>query len=482
MRKPTKVLVFFSFIFAIFGVSSTTAQAASLYFSPSSGSHAVDTALPVSVYVSSADQAMNAASGVISFPPDNLEITSLSKIGSIFGLWVQEPSFSNSAGTVNFEGIVLNPGFTGLAGKVITINFKVKAAGLAPLNFYSGSALANDGKGTNILTVLGNAVFSLGGAVSTKVSAATAREPGSPVISSPTHPDPNKWYAKKDAQFAWTIPVGVTAIRILYDKHPTSLPSVLYSPPISEKQLKDLKDGTYYFHARFRNSAGWGATAHFRFQIDTQPPEPFSIKFIDGTETANSRPTVVFDTTDVLSGIDYYKIKIQGGDFFAVASDKVKSNPYTLPFQSPGKRNILVQAFDKAGNYAVATEEFTIAPLPAPALAEYSRTPWINPWYAAVSLGTLALILMLLWRGRRDGSLLRKRLRKEVREAESASHKAFDLLQEETREQIKTLEKTRNRRDLTAKEEKIIQRLKKNIAAAEKFVKKEIDDIAREVK
>ena len=38
-------------------------------------------------------------------------------------------------------------------------------------------------------------------------------------------------------------------------------------------------------------------------------------EFIDGKETKNPKPTVVFDTTDSLSGVDYYKIKIGEGDF-----------------------------------------------------------------------------------------------------------------------------------------------------------------------
>ena len=101
-------------------------------FSPSSGEYAVGGVFSVSVYVSSADQAMNAASGAISFPPDKLEVISLSKTGSIFTLWVQEPLFSNSSGAVNFEGIALNPGFTGIGGKLITVNFKAKAAPAPP--------------------------------------------------------------------------------------------------------------------------------------------------------------------------------------------------------------------------------------------------------------------------------------------------------------------------------------------------------------
>ena len=103
-------------IFLFFGLLPVSTEAATLYFSPSSGEYVVSRTLSVSVYVSSAGQAINSASGIISFPQDKLEVTSLSRTGSIFTLWVQEPSFSNSAGTVNFEGVVLNPGFTGATG------------------------------------------------------------------------------------------------------------------------------------------------------------------------------------------------------------------------------------------------------------------------------------------------------------------------------------------------------------------------------
>src|SRR3989344_8514414 len=112
-KKIKNLLIGGALLFGIFGILPLTAQAATLYFSSSSGTQAVGTTFSVGVYVSSADQAMNAASGVISFPADKLAVESLSKSGSIFSLWVQEPSFSNSAGAVNFEGIVLNPGFTG---------------------------------------------------------------------------------------------------------------------------------------------------------------------------------------------------------------------------------------------------------------------------------------------------------------------------------------------------------------------------------
>jgi hypothetical protein len=374
MAKIYKIALVFIFL----AMLPLITEAATLYFSPSSGSYTVGGTLSVNVYVSSIDQAMNAASGVISFPQDKLEVASLSKSGSIFSLWVQEPTFSNSAGTVNFEGIVLNPGFTGASGKVITINFRAKAAGAALLNFSSGSVLANDGKGTNILTSLGNAQFSLGYAGPTIPEATTpsavSGAPSAPQISSPTHPDPNKWYAKKDAKFTWSIPSDVTGVRLLVGRIPAAIPTVTYVPAINEKEVTNLGDGIWYFHVQLRNASGWGEVSHFRFQIDTEPPAPFEIKFVDGKETTNPRPTVIFDTTDSLSGIEYYKVKIGEGDFFTLSSEVVQSNPYTLPLQNPGKRTILVQAFDKAGNYTTAVEEFVILPIEAPVITDYPQT------------------------------------------------------------------------------------------------------------
>ncbi|MFH1346972.1 MAG: hypothetical protein ABIH10_01845 [Spirochaetota bacterium] len=576
MGNTAKFLAFISFVFICL-VYAQAADAASLYFSPSSGEYAVSRNLSVDIYISSADQSMNAASGAITFPRDKLEVTSLSKSGSIFSLWVQEPLFSNSAGTVNFEGIVLNPGFTGAAGKIITINFRTKAAGAALIKFSSGSALANDGKGTNILTSLGDAQFSLGGAAQTIPESTTpstvSGAPSAPQISSPTHPDPNRWYAKKDAKFAWTVPSGVTGARLLIGKIPNAIPTVTYAPAISEKEVADLDDGIWYFHVQLRNANGWGEISHFRLQIDTKPPEPFEITFVRGKEGADPSPIVMFNTTDVVSGIDYYRVKIGEGDFLKFDSSFIISNPYALPTQAPGKRTILTQAFDKAGNMTVAAEEFIILPIKTPVITYYpkeveegdlleirgttypdatvdiflkkkdeevirqttqsnfsgdftliwspkltsdlyemsvqvtdergaksnesSPLPIIVNSSAIFKIGSLAInylsiiflsiaVLFALiiggWYTWYRFTLFRKRLKKEVREAESVLHKTFDLLREGIREQIKMLEKTRTKRQLTDEEEKIFNRLRKDLEIAEKVVKKEVEDIEKEIK
>lgn len=160
-RAMMRILKILFVALAIFSVGEA-AQAASLYFSPSSGTYGTDRNFSVSVMVST-DQAMNAASGLINFPTDKLEVISVSKNGSIFNLWVQEPSFSNSGavGNVSSEGIVLNPGFIGSAGRILNITFQAKSEGAASVKFVNGSVLANDGQGTNILSRLGTGSYTL---------------------------------------------------------------------------------------------------------------------------------------------------------------------------------------------------------------------------------------------------------------------------------------------------------------------------------
>jgi len=138
------------------------AGTASLYFSPSSGSYHKGENFSVSVFVRS-DTSINATEGVLMFPTRYVETIRVSKNSSIINFWIQEPSFSNAGetGNVSFEGVVLNPGFTGPAGKVLDITFRAKNEGIADLKFLRAAILANDGLGTNVTALNGGARFTL---------------------------------------------------------------------------------------------------------------------------------------------------------------------------------------------------------------------------------------------------------------------------------------------------------------------------------
>ncbi|MEK7625624.1 MAG: cohesin domain-containing protein, partial [Patescibacteria group bacterium] len=306
-------LVFFLFSIFYF-LNPSSAHAASLYFSPSSGSKQVGTTFTVSVFVSSADQAMNAASGVLSMSSDLLQVVSISKAGSIFSLWAQEPSFT--ASSVNFEGIVLNPGYTGSSGKLLTITLKAKAVGEAALSFSGGSVLANDGSGTNILTGMGSANFALN--VKSLAPAAgqstspleAAGVPTAPRIYSSTNPDSEKWYANSNPKFSWTMGPDITGVSIFGDHDSNTNPGSTSDGLFSNKTYNSVEDGVWYFHLRLRNRYGWGAISHFKFRIDTARPSSFDIVKVEGADDTNPAVSFLLKATDELSGVDYYEMQV----------------------------------------------------------------------------------------------------------------------------------------------------------------------------
>lgn len=392
-QKIKYPLLFVAFLFLFFGLGRA-ASAATMYFSPASGSKNVGEVLSVSVYVSSVGQAMNAAEGVISFPPDKLEVASLSKAGSIFSLWVQEPAFSNAAGTVNFEGLVLNPGFSGSAGKILTVVFKAKTAGVANLTFTSGAVLANDGQGTNILTGLSTASFSLGmkeptpsevitppkepvvppkeKEIITPPKPSVVKAPSAPIITSSTHPDSDKWYARNSAELDWGVSKDITAVRLLVGKIPEATPTITYSPPISHKEVKDLEDGVWYFHVRSQNAQGWSPISHFTFQIDTQKPNRFDIIEVGRKNLTEPKASFRFDAADETSGIDHYEIQIDDKDKPTWKDDG--TGIYVIPVLESGQHKLVAKAVDKAGNALEKSIEFTIAGLEPPVIIECPRT------------------------------------------------------------------------------------------------------------
>lgn len=97
---------------------------------------------------------------------------------------------------------------------------------------------------------------------------------------------------------------------------------------------------------------------------DKQPPFSFEIIVDDEGDPTNPQPLLYFETTDDLSGVSHYEIKIGEEDFFKVSIGKTK--PFRLPHLTPGTYQIIVRAFDKAGNYTKSTAEVKVKSIAAP--------------------------------------------------------------------------------------------------------------------
>ena len=342
----------------------TNAQSGSLYLSPSSGNVTVGQGFSIVVRVNTAGVAINAAEGSIVYDSAKLQVTSISKAGSIFTIWAAEPKYSNAEGTIEFGGGVPNPGFSGSSGTVITVNFKAKTAttvkGYTEIVLVSGAVLANDGEGTNILASLGKANYYIG-AAGIPAQIPTKEEPKQPtpvsvVIKSATHPDFEKWYSNNDPVFNWELLDGVSAVSYLITDKPTSNPGTIPDGLVDEAKFTDIADGVNYFHLRFRESSAWGAINHFKFQVDTKPPKEFNALVTDDN---SNEPKLTFESSDDLSGIDRYEIKIDKNDWVPI--DKaLAGKPYSLINQGYGEHQILVNAVDMAGNTTTASTMVTV--------------------------------------------------------------------------------------------------------------------------
>ncbi len=346
--------------------SSTEGAEASLFLSPGSGEYQIGSTFLVRVKVNSNGAPINAAKAKILFPRGLLEVKSVSKTDSIFTFWPEEPIFSNSRGEVNFQGGVPAPGFTGV-GTIFAINFRAKKVGQAKVSFSEAAVLAADGRGTDILAFIQGATFSI-----TEVPPEIVEAPAPPKISSPTHPKENLWYQNPDPKFQWKVSPDIIGVSYKFDQSPFSIPGAVSEEVVSSKSYEGVEDGSWYFHLRIQNKAGWSRTSHYKVQIDTTPPHPFDVVIDNQGDSTNPRPFLYFETEDDLSGISHYEIKIGEGDTFSLV--RAQTSPFQLPHQAPGSYKILVKAIDRAGNFREAATLLNVESILIPKILIYPET------------------------------------------------------------------------------------------------------------
>jgi len=350
-----------------------SASAATLFLSPSKATVTVGQTFTVYAVVGSPDQAMNAASGTITYPTDLMEMTSADSSGSIINFWTSQPSFSGAAGQAKFEGVVINPGYTGTSGRLMTMRFKAKAVGTAKLSFTSATVLANDGLGTNILQGTGGATFSVVAAGQQPPPTPEALPtPKAPALTSPTHSDPERWYNATTVQFAWLLTRQISEVSYLFDQKEDTVPGTVGIAPISAASYKNVTDGVWYFHVRLKNVSGWGQTAHIAVHVDSTPPEKVAIYLPEGGSTTESQPTISFQATDSTSGIEHYAVSVDGGEpIVVIPTDQVSNVQYQLPRLELGKHDIGVEAYDRADNRRTATAVLDYEILPVPYIDDF---------------------------------------------------------------------------------------------------------------
>jgi len=351
-----------------------TSLAATLSLSPSTGVYTTGSTFTARVIVNTEGKPINAAEGTVKFNPAEITVVSVNRTGSIFNLWVTEPTFSNSAGTISFSG-GMPSGYTGSAGTIFNITFRTTNASNAKVNITNGSVLANDGMGTNVLSSMNGGSYTISAASVSPAPevveyVAPANTPGAPVIESSTHPDSDGWFTAKTATLRWSLPAGITEVRTLLDDSASSIPTRVYEDPISTITLEDLDEGVQYFHLQFRNEDGWGRVSHYRLAVDTEKPTKFDITMAPDADGANPAQTLLLTAEDAASKIARYVVKIDNNDAYDFI-DSEGTGKLVLPELTPGYHSVIIEAFDEAGNGLIASFSFTIESFDKPVFTEY---------------------------------------------------------------------------------------------------------------
>lgn len=150
---------------AFFPFAGRAASGVTMSFSPSNLTVKAGSEFTVTITLAATEtaDAFNAAEATLNFPASKLQVVSLSKTGSVFGLWPEEPSFNNSTGTIRFAG-GRSSGFRG-TGTALSVRFKTLAVGDARITLGAGSVLAHDGQGTNVLARFNGGLYAISNGV-----------------------------------------------------------------------------------------------------------------------------------------------------------------------------------------------------------------------------------------------------------------------------------------------------------------------------
>ncbi len=381
---PALMTVFFALL-------SGGASAATMTLNPSGQNFPIGQEFLVDLIIDSENQNINAAQAVISFPKNIIEFVSIDRSKSVFGFWVEDPAVSNSS--ISFIGGA-SQNLSGHSLSVFTMKFKTVGSGKADFSISDAIVTASDGQGTNVLSSTKTASINVTTqsvsvpapvqqqpVVVTRPPVKAAKVPVLPELTVNLYPDPAKWYNQQgDLIVLWNLPDDVIQAAAVVDQNPKTAPQVFDKELFNGKNFGELKEGIWYAHVRFKNNIGSGPTSHYKVAVDRTAPPAFSIISLSGNETDNPQPVFRYSANDALSGISHYVIHIGAKEDITTTQEEIK-----LPLQSPGRRDIVISAVDKAGNESSASVSVNILPIQAPTIAFVTKDVFVGEGNLVVS-------------------------------------------------------------------------------------------------
>lgn len=496
-----KFLAVSTLVAAFFLLLPMLVQAADLRITPSSGTYSAGQTFTATIQVVPGSDSINAVEAELSFDTNALSVVSVAKTGSAFTLWPVEPEFSNGAGTITFGGGHTAPITS--QSTLLQVTFRASGEGDASVSFSSGSVLAADGQGTDVLENSNGAVFTVSAADTptptptpdeedtTPTSSSEDGEaitfgdpPRAPEVGSTEFLDSSMWYNTNEGLFTWELPFDVDEVAVEIATSSENEPSETYDPPIEEFAVSDenLSDGIQYLSIQFRNQVGWGAVNNRPIKIDTTPPEPFEIE-VQTSNSSTGFPLLIFTAEDETSGVAEYEVFVADKEPFTITPEEAELG-YLLKELEDGTYTVRVVATDRAGNETESSAPVLItAGWTEEVAVEEDRSIW--SYFTGINLLILFLVLVIallltyLFYERKRARQEEEMLRKEVREIQDQMEKIFSALRDEIHDQIVTITK---RPRLSKKEREAVEGLNQALEVSETLIEKEISDVNKVLK
>ncbi|MCI0542617.1 cohesin domain-containing protein [bacterium] len=396
--------IIFSILVCAAGISPSLASASILSLSPSTGTFEAGGVLESSILLDSEGQMVNALNIELRFPAEKLQLITPTTGNSIISLWTSQPTVNNETGILRIQGVT--PGGMNVSrGLVTNLRFRVKAPGEAFIKFTDETrVLLHDGAGTDVLRNTNNAVFTL-----------RLPPPLGPVVASPTHPDQGRWYSTKTALLEWTPSLQeITGFSYVLNTESVDIPDDVSEGTKRSVVYKNLTDDTHYFHIKSLQGSSWGGVTHFALHVDVAPPAEFPLEILPSPRTNSQKPVLQFFTTDALSGMSHYEMKL-----IPLSPEDRADQPIFVEAQSPfvfselpmGRYDVILRAYDNAGNYREVTERLAIVAGALQYFDEEGLYLWgvHFPWWLLILLLLFLILLLYLfyrlvkrWRGRAE--------------------------------------------------------------------------------
>ena len=215
-------------------------------------------------------------------------------------------------------------------------------------------------------------------------------------VSSSTHPVQATWYSNSAPSLSWTgsdATSGVAGYSYILNQTSNTTPDTTSEGSGTSTSYTGVADGTWYFHVRAVDNAGfWGTAQHYTVHVDTtnpnQPTISSSTHSVEATWYSNSNPALSWTCSDPLPGsglAGYSYILDQTSNTTPDTTSEGSGTSTSYTSVADGVWYFHARGVDAAGNWGAAQHRTvridTTAPSAISGLASSTHPVQAN-WYS----------------------------------------------------------------------------------------------------